>query len=437
MESERGPFLSNPFVARAARWGLLAWSSIGVLVLAWLVYRYILYPVRVVFPPLVVALIVIYLLNPLVTELQRHGVRRIFGTLLVYVVVLSVVGVAIAYLAGAIGHQVSEFASRVPGLLERAQAGLAGASKRLGFQVDTQAVVHAFERNGSATHFLSRLTSYTSGVVHVAFILILGPLIAFYLLVDLPKVQRGAIALVPAARREEVGDLASEVGETLGGFFRGQLLVAFAMGLASMLFFALIGLPYFALLGAITGLFGLVPLIGTVIAAIPVLFVAFTTSHRTGGLLHVPGGWRLALASAIVLVLVQQLDVRLLTPRLLSRASRMNPVTVLLSLLVGGTLLGLWGMLLAVPVVAALKVVAFFVWDTRSQWPPRPATAEADAELIAPPDRAPPAPEGSRETDGISAASPRNGEAARPRPVASPVETEREESRTGSGAASA
>ena len=72
-----------------------------------------------------------------------------------------------------------------------------------------------------------------------------------------------------------------------------------------------------------------------------------------------------------MLVLVQELDTRILSPWLKSGAMRLHPVTAMLSLLVGGSLIGLWGMLLAVPIVAAAKVVVLHVWDTRAQWPPR------------------------------------------------------------------
>jgi predicted PurR-regulated permease PerM len=390
MQPERGPFLSNPFVARAARWGLLSWSLIGMLALAWVVFRYVLYPIRIIYPPLVVALIVIYLLGPIVDELNRRGLRRGIATLVVYLVVMSAIAAVLTVLVDVIATQVSTFVSHIPGLLRHAQSGVAGAAKRLGVHVDTATLARQFERNGSVFNFLNRLTSFTSGVVHVAFVLVLGPLIAFYLLVDLPRLQRGAVAFVPASRREEVGRMAHDVNGTLGGFFRGQLLVALAMGLVSMFLFWFVGLPYFALLAAITGLFALVPLIGTVIAAIPALFVALTASHDTGGVLHLRGGWPLALATAFVLVAVQELDTRLLSPRVLSRtASRMNPVTILLSLLVGGTLLGLWGMLLAVPVVAAVKVVVLDLWDVRSSWPPRPSEEPA---LTSPPDTAAPVP---------------------------------------------
>ncbi|TMK96557.1 MAG: AI-2E family transporter, partial [Actinobacteria bacterium] len=189
----------------------------------------------------------------------------------------------------------------------------------------------------------------------------------------------------PGSSREEVRGLAGSLGETLGGFFRGQLLVALLVGAFCVAGFYVVGLPYFALIGSLTALLALVPLIGLVIAAVPVVFVAATTSGRTGGLLHISGGWKLAVACVLILAVAQQLDLRVLSPRLMTRSVRLHPITVLLSLVIGGTLLGLWGMLLAVPVAAALKILVLHLWDTRSQWPPRPPATDRDAENIRPP----------------------------------------------------
>lgn len=373
MTAERGPFFSNPFVAKAARWGLLAWSVIGILILLWVFARFVLFPIRIIFPPLVVALVVMYLLDPVVTKLQARGIPRVWGALITYLVFLGAVGVALAYLIPVITHQVQSFVEGVPALLIRAEEGFAAFARRLGLHLSAKDVLAAFEPgNGGAFNFLGRLTSFTAGVVRLAVVLVLGPLIAFYLLIDLPKLRRGAESLIPASRREEIRTLASRMGGTLGGFFRGQLLVALLMGLASMLGFWFVGLPFFALMAALTGLFALVPLIGTVIVAIPVLFVAATAGDPASGVLHLHGGWPLSIASVLVLVLVQQLDTRLLSQRLVKRDVRLHPVTVLLSLLVGGTLMGLWGMLLAVPATAVLKVLVLHFWDTRGVWPPNP-----------------------------------------------------------------
>jgi predicted PurR-regulated permease PerM len=370
--SDRRPFFSNPFVARAARLGLLAWSVIGILILAFGVFRFVLYPIRVIFPPLVVALVIVYLLNPVVSDLERRwGIRRLLGSVFVYVVFLAVVSVALALLIPVIGHQASQFVAGVPNLVSRFQDGLTSAANRLGLHVGRADLAAAFKSGGAAASFFGRLTSWTAGVVRVAITLILGPLIAFYLLVDLPAIRRSSEAFVPAARRDEVMSVARSVGETLGSFFRGQLIVAVLVGFAAALGFWAIGLPYWAMLGALTGLLALVPLIGTLLAAVPVLLVALAAPNTTPYGLPIRGGWPLAVAACVVLVLVQQLDQRILSPRLHIEAVRLHPVTVLLSLLVGGALLGIWGMLLAVPVVAALKVVLLHVWDTRSQWPPR------------------------------------------------------------------
>jgi predicted PurR-regulated permease PerM len=358
---------------------LLAWSLIGVLILIYSIYRFVLRPIAVVFPPLVLALIVIYLLNPLVTRLQDRGMPRVWGTLLCYVVFLTLVGLALASFIPVVSDQVRAFVSGIPDLLTRAERGLADFAQRLGVHIDTKSFFQNFEPGqGRAFSFLGRITSFTSGVVHVALVLLLGPLIAFYLLVDLPKIQRVSLAMVPATRREEVRGLAGALGETLGGFFRGQLVVALLVGVFSAASFYVVGLPYWAMLGGLAAILALVPLLGIVIAAIPVLFVAGATSGPTGGLLHVPGGWKLVVVCALILAAAQQLDLRVLSPRLLSRSVRLHPVTVLLSLLIGGTLQGLWGMLLAVPAAAALKVILLHVWDTRSQWPPRMAAAPDD-----------------------------------------------------------
>lgn len=375
MDDERGPFLSNPFVARASRWGLLAWSLIGLLILAWGLYRFVLYPIRIALPPLAVALIILYLLNPAVDLLGRRRVNRVLGTALAYVVILGAFALWLATIVPVISHQVSQFVGGVPALLSRAQRTIDGLGRRLGLTVNGKDLMAAFQpSSGEVFKFLGRITSFTSGFLQAVFTLVLGPLIGFYFLVDLPKIRRGAAALVPVRRREEWLGLAGRVGETLGGFFRGQLVVAFIVGHAAALGFWVIGMPDFAVFGALAGMLALVPLIGTAVAAVPTLIVAAAAGGRTGGLLHARGGWPLVLLAAAVLILVQQLDTRLLTPRLHAPSVRLHPITVLLSLLIGGTLLGLWGMILAVPAVAAGKLIVLHVWDTRAQWPPRSVT---------------------------------------------------------------
>jgi predicted PurR-regulated permease PerM len=284
----------------------------------------------------------------------------------------------------------------VPDLIDRAQRGVVSAARRLGLNLRAEDVFGSIKSNRhEAANFFGRITSFTFGVLHVALVLVLGPVIAAYLLVDLPKLGRGVRSLVPPNRRTELEGLGTKVNTALGGYFRGQLLVALFVGMASMGGLYLVGLPYWAVVGLIAGLFNLVPLIGPFIGAVPALFIAFTTPEPAGGqLIPIHPGWPLALAAAVVLTVVQQIDHHLVSPRMVSRNVKLHPLTVILSLLAAGALLGLWGMLIAIPVVATLKILLVHYWDTRATWPPRAGGAEPVVEPAAGPDAPlPPPPE--------------------------------------------
>ena len=357
----------TPVVARVIRWGLVSWSVIGLGILVFMGYRYILHPIRIVFPPLLIAMLIIYVLNPLVSRLQDRGVPRVWGTLIAYIVFLGLVGVGMRYLIPVLAHQVSGFAASVPELLSKAQAEATKLVNRLHLDVDTSQLFASLGPEGGAGSFISRIFGFTVGVLHVVLAVVLGIVLGFYLLVDLPKIRRGATALIPGRRRDEVRSITESMGRALGGFFRGQLLVALFVGLASMLGLYIVGLPYWALVGAVAGLFNLIPL--------------FTTDS-SGGLLSLDPGWPLAIGASVALLTVQQIDNHIISPNVVARTVKLHPVTVMLGLLIGGTVLGLWGMLLAVPVIAATKILMLHFWDTRLQWPP---AAEGQAARAGPP----------------------------------------------------
>lgn len=347
----------------------MAWATIGVLLLGYILFRYVLYPIRIIFPPLVVALVLVYVLNPLVSRLQNRGMPRLAAALVTYLVFLSLIGIGLRFLIPVLADQVRGFASSVPELLDRAQNSIRGVAERVGFNLDTSLVLDT-ENQRQVLNFLGRLLSLTRGLFHVALIFVLGPILAFYLLVDLPKIRRGVEAFIPARRRPEAESVLQDLGRALGGFFRGQLLVALFVGLASSLGLYIVGLPYWALIGMIVGLFNLIPLVGPFIGAIPALFIAFTTTTAGEGLLRLEPGWPMALGASIALLTVQQIDNHILSPNIVARTVKLHPVTVMLGLLAGGTLLGVWGMLMAVPTIAAVKILLLHAWDTRMTWPP-------------------------------------------------------------------
>ena len=365
VSDDRRRVLDTPLVLRAARGGIVAWSLIGLLVLLFFFFRYVVYPVRIIFPPLVVAMILVYLLNPLVSVLERLGLPRIWGTLLTYLVALGILSTILTFTVPVVGDQIQSFSTTGPSIVERVTQGVSDLAARVGLRIEEGAA-----GGEGVVDFFGRLVSFTQGLFGAAVVFIVGPIIAFYFLVDLPKIKRGLRAVIPSRRRSEIESLMQRIGQAIGGFFRGQLLVALVVGVASALALWIVGLPFWAVVGLVSGIFNLIPLIGPFIAGIVAVVIAFTTGLEVGGLLNLEAGWPLAVGSGVALLIVQQLDNHILSPNIVARTVNLHPVTVMLGLLAGGTLLGLWGLLLAVPVLASFKIVLLHIWDTRMQWPP-------------------------------------------------------------------
>ena len=358
--------LWTPLVSRAARWGVVAWSAIGVLLILYWSFRYVIHPIRVIFPPLLLALIFVYILNPIVSWLEQRGVPRVLGALLTYLLLLGALAVGLRYLIPILVEQGQEFSRSLPALLDRAQASISQFLERFGAEGDPGGL-----DSGQVQAVTERLFNLTVGLLSGALILVLGLILGVYLLIDMPKIQRGIIGIVPARRRPEVLAIGEKLGRAIGGFFRGQLLVALFVGVASTIALFVVGLPYWALVGMITGLFNLIPLIGPFIGGAIAVFIAFASSTGGEGLLQLEPGWPLAIGSSIALLVVQQIDNHIVSPNIVARTVKMHPVTVMLALLAGGTLLGLWGMLLAVPVFASVKILVLHAWDTQLTWPPK------------------------------------------------------------------
>ncbi len=344
-------------VERFRRWGIVAWSLIGVLIIAALAF-WALTRVREVFPPLVLALVVIYFLNPIVTRLERAGVRRVFGSCAMYLLLLMVTAVTLAILVPTLISQGRTFGKEFPHISQKVSKLATDVSheldQRFHIKVDAKRIVGERSFASRVGHFVG---GFLRGALQTVTLLVIGIVLSFYLLIDLPRLQRAALRLIPPARRTEWREVGGEVGKAMGGFFRGQLLVALIVGVMSALGLLIIGLPYWLVIGLIAGFFNLVPLIGPFIGAVPAVLVAGTFKPPIYML------W-----AALVLLVVQQIDNHLISPNVMRWTVRLHPVTVMLSLTAGATLAGFWGMLLAVPFVASMKMVIGHFWRTRVPW---------------------------------------------------------------------
>jgi predicted PurR-regulated permease PerM len=354
---EAPPRRPSPY-ERFVRVGIAAWCGIGVIILGYLLVRLLVY-VNPVIPPLLIALAVVYLLNPLVSALERRGVPRVAGAGIVYVLFLCIVALVVSLLVPVVTRQVTAVVDHFPDYLADAQAMVRDVAARFGqepnFRLDADQVrewLSAGENRTAVTRYLTGLRSVTNSVISGLIIIVLGPVMAFYLLVDLPRLRRGAMALVPPSRREEIKGLMDRIGQAVGGFFRGQLLVALFVGVASSIGLWAIGLPFWLLVGMVAGVFNLVPLVGPFIGGGLAVVIALVSGEPLK-----------AVWAALVLLAVQQIDNHLISPNVMGRTVQLHPVVVMLALLVGASFAGLFGMLVIVPLVAVAKIVFLFIWS--------------------------------------------------------------------------
>ena len=188
---------------------------------------------------------------------------------------------------------------------------------------------------------LSAIWGFVGGVFGVVTILI----VAFYLLIDADNLVRAMVRLFPRQERARVRDAFRRAGEKVSAWLAGQLLLGAIIGTTAAIGLWIMGVPYFYVLAFIAGIGELIPIVGPLLSAIPAVVVAFSVSPAT------------ALGVAVFFFLQQQVENHVLVPKVMSRQVGISPVLVIMALLIGGSLLGLVGAILAVPTAAILQVL--------------------------------------------------------------------------------
>lgn len=342
---------------RIRRAGAVAWAVVGLAVLVVLV-GLVAWWLRVVFPPLIFAGAIVFLLNPVVTRLQRRGLPRVGGAAVAYLAIFGGLVAAGFLLSPLVADQADQLQDDWPQIragVERWVDDRAAASEEWAVELPSWAELQRQVESNDETlgEQIDRAREIGGRIFHVLLIVVLGPIIAFYLLVDLPHLRDVANSLVPERARPEVRLVGQRLNRAIGGFFRGQLLVALIVGVMVSTGLAVLDLPLWLIIGMIAGVFNIVPLIGPWIGAIPGVVVALTTRDVGTAL------WVVAIMAG-----AQQIDNHFITPQVMQRAVKLHPAAVMLALLAGGTVAGFGGLLLAVPLAAVVKILVGHLWHT-------------------------------------------------------------------------
>lgn len=343
------------------RLGIVAWSALGALGVLW-VALYVGSQIAIIFPPLVLGVAIIYLLNPFVTWLEHRRVPRVVGAVLAYVLLVALFSAAAFFIVPVLVSQGQDLADRFPDLLEDAQEEISRLGDRFGLSVDVslptgQEVSDWFSDPTNQDLIRSQLgtvADWTLNIFQAVLVALVAPVVAFYLMLDLPAVSERLRNLVPQYWRDEVMYVFVQLSTAIGGFVRGQLVVAFIVGVMTSIGFWIIDLPFWLLIGMISGFFNIIPFVGPWVAGALGSLAGLTSGDPSK-----------ALWAALVALIVQQIDNNFVSPVVLRATVRLHPATVLLALFAGGAVGGLFGVLMAVPVVAVIKILTGHVWRTR------------------------------------------------------------------------
>ena len=314
----------------------------------------------VVMLPVILSGLLFYLLNPLVDLMEKYKINRVLAISIIFVIiaVLLIIGLAVAI--PNLQRQVVIFAQNVPSYLEDADRVIDDlVTKRLPddfrpqleqvlAQFSTQATAWASNISSKAVNWVSALISGTSQVI-VA--LIIMPFMLFYLLRDGKGLRDYITQFLPNKLREPVGKVLSDVNQQLANYVRGQITVAVIVAIMFIIFFKIIGLRYAVALGVTAGVLNLVPYLGSFLAMLPALVL---------GLIAGPV---MLLKVIIVFIVEQTIEGRFVSPLILGSQLNIHPITILFVLLTSGSMFGIWGVLLGIPIYASAKVVISEIFD--------------------------------------------------------------------------
>jgi len=361
--TERGPRLADiaPFAIAIVAAALFLYLFSGVLM------------------PFVAGIALGYLLDPVAEKLERLGFNRLGAALFILGVSLVVIVLALVLIGPILGHQLSAFVENLPKIVVRLQTLVSDWSTRFlasswggdlaaklglgaGSPGDLQKAFadYAGEAAKWLGGFAKSLITGGAALVGIVSLIVVTPVVAFYILVDWDEMIGSVRSLVPPRYLADVSEVATNVDRALAGFLRGQSLVCLFLGLWYGLGLTLIGLNYGFLIGISAGFLSFIPYVGSLSALVVAAIVALVQGWPD---------WTMLALSLGVVASGQFLEGNVLSPKLVGESVGLHPVWLMFALLASGSLFGFTGLIVAVPVAAALGVLLRFFFARYRQSP--------------------------------------------------------------------
>jgi predicted PurR-regulated permease PerM len=333
---------------------LLFWSGALLVLIA------LLWLLGDVMMPFVAGMALAYLLDPLVRQVQRLGVSRAIASVTVVMIFIALIALALILLVPVLAEQVAEFVARIPHYVERLRALITEWSqgwlgKFLGDKMpEAEKSVGTVAATAAswAGAFLGSLWTGGRALISVLSLVVITPIVAFYLLLDWPRMLQTLDSWTPVQHRETVRTLAREMDRAIAGFVRGQAIVCAILGTFYAIALMLLGVNFALLIGITAAVLGFAPYVGTITGFL--LAVGVATAQFWPN-------WTMPALAAGVFLVGQFIEGNILQPQLVGKEIGLHPVWLMFSLFAFAYLFGFVGLLVAVPVAAAIGVLIRFL----------------------------------------------------------------------------
>lgn len=326
------------------------WGFFAIAVIA---FFWVFHPILA---PFIVGIAVAYLLNPIVAKLEANKIPRWLSALVILGLFFIVIILAILLAVPILIREMVEFLKLLPTAFAFAQDFVVEQFPMVDIPQSWDDV-RAFDpavisdKMGSVFSIGQDVLGniFKSGLAIISFIsfLVLMPIVAFYLMIDWSRFTNKIWSVLPQKNAKKIRNMLSDIDCSLAGFIRGQLMVCLILGLFYAFALSLMGLQYGFFIGVASGLLSIIPYIGSIFGLVASVGMAF----------YQFGGWEYPLVAFGIFIVGQLVEGNYLTPKLVGESVGLHPIWVIFALMAGGMLLGLLGMIIAIPVAAILAVL--------------------------------------------------------------------------------
>lgn len=313
------------------------------------------------FYTIIFSAILAYLFNPIINYFEKKNINRWRGVFLLYISILAIFLIFALLVIPRSSTEIKKLVSNMPTYMEKATAIFDELYNRYYYTLgDLPPLLHGVQQVVMENivvmenMIIDGIKSFFGGIIKTfskLISLILTPILTFYFLVDKKYFKEKLLNLIPSKYREESINLLRDIDDSLSMFVRGKIIMAVYVGVSTSILLLILGVDFALVIGFITGLADIIPYIGPFLGFLPAVFFAYLIKPIK------------ALWVSIFFVLIQWVENNILAPKVIGETTGIHPLVVLISIIIGGGIFGVLGMVLAVPFVAISIILFKFIND--------------------------------------------------------------------------